>query len=202
MWYSLCKFLDSGVFYLSEREKKSLVYTNPIGLTMETQCSPDRTIKPSWSGFVFWFLKGKLFNTRDVITPRRDKIYVEHQRKTAPFEAYITHECSFPLSKSSDTTHRLSQNIQVTKQLKLSLCGSWRGKHMYWLDFLTLSLDFRVPESRPGQPSSLPPYSFKSTSLAHPSAETMIASLIFGNSLNLSNPWFWNISAAAAGPQD
>lgn len=32
----------------------------------------------------------------------------------------------------------------------------------------------------------------------HPSAETMIASLIFGNSLNLSNPWFWNISTAAS----
>lgn len=44
----------------------------------------------------------------------------------------------------------------------------------------------------------LPAYSFKSTSLVHPSAETMIASLIFGNSLNLSNPWFWNICTAAA----
>ncbi len=49
------------------------------------------------------------------------------------------------------------------------------------------------------QGQAIPPASsFKSTSPQHPSAETMIASLIFGNSLNLSNPWFWNISTAAA----
>lgn len=57
-----------------------------------------------------------------------------------------------------------------------------------------------VVESRPGHAllRSQSLCSFKSTNPLLPSVKTMIASLIFGNSLNLSNPWFWKISVAAA----
>lgn len=103
-------------------------------------------------------------------------------------------------SKSTDTTRcaKKGHPSYKTAAQTLSLLVKGEGeKHMYWLHLDCEVSILREPESRPGHPSS---HSFKSTSRQYPSAETMIASLIFGNSLNLSNPWFWNISSSSTKP--
>lgn len=126
---------------------------------------------------------------------------VEHQRKTTTSEASMTHECFF-FSPPASVNPVVNPSYKTAWAQTLSLFTESKREAYVLIRFWHGVSILECPKSRPGQPSSLPPYSFKSTSLAHPSAETMIASLIFGNSLNLSNPWFWNISAAAAGLPD
>lgn len=72
-------------------------------------------------------------------------------------------------------------------------CGT--EKHMYWLDLVSESQFSGGWNQGQAILPLFPPYPRADQ---HLSAETMIASLIFGNSLNLSNPWFWNISVCSS----
>ena len=126
---------------------------------------------------VSWALEGKqqlmqAYSTKHISACSQQQIYRYNTR------------CSKPGHPSYKTAWAQTLSLLVKGE---------RDKHMYWLQ-----LDHEVqnqPESAPGHPSS---HSFKSTSRWFPSAETMIAFLIFGNSLNLSNPWFWNISSSSS----